>query len=261
MGLFVAGMIWSISGLGITHIDATALLWTTILSGLSVAVNAFELQLCAAVARARLAFKSAAAYSCWATVANVLPIPASIMIRGAALRGVGASWRETGGVIVAAGMMWMTMAMVVSGYTLLPHWSGFGIIGASGFVTIGISGWIWTKSNGYIAAGFVLVRIVLLALLILRLWLIFQAVDMAIPLDKVSAFALAGIIGNSVAIVPAGIGVTELFGALIATAIEQSPQAAFLVLAINRLLGLTLSGIVAIALGAGAKISLEKVAA
>lgn len=258
--LFVAGLIWSVVKLDIdvSQIDAAAMGCAIVLSAMSVAINVFELQLCGRAAQVRMGFKSAAAFSSWATVANVLPIPASILIRGGALRAAGTGWGQAGKIILAAGVMWLTMALVVSSYALLPHWSGLVLMVASICATFGLSAWIWRKSDGATATGFVTVRAALLAMLILRLWLIFQAIDRAIPLDEVSAFALAGIIGNAVAIVPAGIGITEAFGALIATALEYSPEAAFMALALNRILGLALSGAVAMSLGASARAMPEK---
>jgi len=57
-------------------------------------------------------------------------------------------------------------------------------------------------------------------------------------------FTAAGTIGNAATIVPAGLGITEGIASALALLMGVSPAAAFLVVAVNRLIGLCVAGIV-----------------
>jgi uncharacterized membrane protein YbhN (UPF0104 family) len=247
---FAVGVAWAVIAL---KIDPQELNYQTLcavlsLSLMSILFNVTELQLCAQAIGSRLSFRSAAIFSTTATVANILPVPASVLLRGAALRSVGAEWSQAGGILLAASLMWLTMAVAISGYAITSGKSALAIVLTSSLGTALIVAWICQLSNLKIALAFMLVRVAMLGLLVLRLWFCFATLNVAVELSDVGAFALSGIIGNAFVIFPAGMGISEVLGALMAGFVQQSPEAAFLVLAINRIVGLGFSGFIALIL-------------
>lgn len=245
--LFVVGVAYSYIALDLkaTDINAPALLMVACFIPASIIFNSIELQLCAKVANQDLGFGRALGYSSIATIANLLPIPASILIRGGALVSSGAKIAQAGQIIVAAAAMWLVMAIGISGFFLTFGWTAAAITIFSVVLVVLISVWIAKRSSLATAMSFISVRAVMLFILVARLYFCFIAINAAIGLEEAAIYSVAGIAGTAVAIVPAGLGIAEGFGALIAEAAGSDPAAAFLALGLNRILGLFGSGIVA----------------
>lgn len=245
--LFAFGIAYSFRALDlkVTEFNLSALVVVACFVPASILFNGFELQLCARVANQNLGLGKALGYGSMATIANLLPIPASILIRGGALVSSGAKVGQAGQIIVAAAAMWLVMAIGISGFFLTD--GGFaGIITFLSAILVGlISRWIAKKSNPGTAVAFVAVRAIMLLLLVARLYFCFIAINVAIAFEEAAIYSVAGIAGTAVAIVPAGLGIAEGFGALIAEAAGSDPAAAFLALGLNRILGLLGSGLVA----------------
>ena len=77
----------------------------------------------------------------------------------------------------------------------------------------------------------------------LRAILGFAAIGHPIPPVKSLVFAIEGALTSIVGIVPAGIGVGEVFSAAMALTVAVAPAAAFLAKAVNRLIGLVFLGV------------------
>jgi len=245
---FVAGLVLSVIELDLplSDIDYGLLLLICLVTPASVILNANELQLCARFARVRLGLSDAAGITTAATVANLLPLPAGLIIRGGALVNGGASLLQAGGILVAAGLMWIALALSATAFALAERHAAWLIPAVVGLaVTALIAVWIARRSTAGLALGFVAVRLALLALLALRLWLAFAAIGAAVPFIETIYYSAAGVAGTVVMIVPAGLGVSEGLGAAMAAATGSSAAAAFLALGLNRVLGLAISGIVA----------------
>lgn len=245
--VFVVCMAWSVQALGLS---LRALRWWPIaavaaLVPVSIWFNAIELQLCARAAGGRMSMPSALGHSTTATISNILPIPASIVVRGNALVQSGASLATSGKIILAAGLLWFFIATAISAFAILRPPAG-ALLG-SGFLAAAfvICVWIARRSSVGVAAAFALIRAALLGIMIVRLYFCFAAINAPLPISETAVYALASILGSAVAVVPAGIGVAEGIGALIATASGGSPAAAFLSLGFNRVVGLVGSALVA----------------
>lgn len=246
---FLAGMAISVAELAPAW-DRVGL-WPLVVIGLagvpvSLVLNAVELQLCARALSRRIALRRALVFTTTGTISNLLPVPASVAIRGGALVAAGAGLREAGAILAVAGLMWLALALAVTGVSLaFTTWVGVvvGTVGALG--TLGLALWIGSRSSAAIALGFVIVRASLLVVLVARLWLAFLAIGVPVALLDAAYYAVAGIAGTVVTVVPAGLGVSEGFAALMAGVIGASPSAAFLALSVNRVLGLLICGVVA----------------
>lgn len=224
--------------LKLTDLNLFALFTVACFVPVSIIFNGLELQLCAKVASRHLSFGKAIGYGSMATIANLLPIPASIIIRGGALVSSGARIAQAGRILVAAAAMWLVMAIGISGFFLTTSWIAGIITLASAVLIVAISLWISNRSSVETAFSFIGVRAIMLVVLIIRLYFCFIAINSAIALEEAAIYSVAGIAGTAVAIVPAGLGIAEGFGALIAEAAGSDPAAAFLALGLNRILGL-----------------------
>jgi hypothetical protein len=200
--------------------------------------NASELALCARATGRTMPIATAFIYSAGATVANVLPLPAGMILRAKALVGEGAGWIESGAILAAAGLLWLAMAVTSVGFALMPDPSGTIIFVAGCSACLVIAGWVALGAGVATGTGFLLVRGAMIALLVLRLYFCFLAIGQPLALPDSAVFALAGVVGNGVTIVPSGLGIAEGVGAAMADLVGTLPAAAFLALGINRLLGL-----------------------
>ncbi len=244
---FVVGMALSVRQLGLDResVRLGPLLLALALGGpASVAAKALELQLCARAVARRVGFVDAVVVTSAATVANLLPVPASLAVRGGALVNAGAGLRETGVVLLLAGLMWLGMAIAVTG-AAAGGLAGGVAAALGGVAALVVAAMIARRGGAAVAGGFVAVRAALLGTLILRLWLCFAAIGAPLPAAEAAYYAVAGVIGNLAMIVPAGLGVSEGAAALMAQAAGGSAAAAFLALGLNRLLGLLLCGVIA----------------
>ena len=84
----------------------------------------------------------------------------------------------------------------------------------------------------------------MLSITVFRFWLGFQAVNVSANLVESATFAVASVFGAIVAIVPAGLAVSEAMAAALAGFTVLSPATAFIVVALNRLVGLLVDGMV-----------------
>lgn len=245
-GAFLAGMAISVAELAPAW--ERVRLWPLVVICLvgvpiSMVLNAVELQLCARAVDRRMELGRALLVTSTGTISNLLPVPASVAIRGGALVASGAGLREAGVILAVAGLMWLAMAIAVTGLSLaFTTWVGVVTLAVGTLGTVGLALWINRRSGAGIALGFVLIRASLLGVLILRLWLAFLAIGVPVSLLDAAYYAVAGIAGTVATVVPAGLGVSEGFAALMASAIGDSPSGAFLALGVNRVLGLVICG-------------------
>jgi hypothetical protein len=248
--LFCGGIAWSVSQLAIDWSDLRWLDLALAFALLTPALwlNALELQLCARATSNSLTLSQALAYSCSATLANLLPLPGGALVRGAALMKAGASLRDTGGIVFAAALLWLALAAAISALAISRSPAGIalaaaGLIGAAATLI-----WVWRRSGAGIACGFLAVRLMLLGLMIGRLSYCFGAIGAEVSLGDAAAYTVASVLGSAAGIVPAGLGVAEAIGAMLATLASASPAEAFLSLGLNRVIGLIGTALVVLCL-------------
>lgn len=102
--------------------------------------------------------------------------------------------------------------------------------------------------------GFALQAAILKLILVLadaaRLWFCLQALNFPYPFTQTMVLVLASVLRNSVTVVPAGLGVGEVFSAVLAPLVAISAAGAFVAAALNRILGFMVILPVAAALAA-----------
>ncbi|WP_306120147.1 MULTISPECIES: hypothetical protein [unclassified Roseitalea] len=246
-----AGIVWAIGTLGIVWDDVN---WRAILAialiaaPVSMVLNASELRLCARAAGRHLGFRPALQASTIGVVSNLLPVPASIAIRGKALAEAGVSLGGVGKVLGYAAAMWIALAVACTGLAL-PATAGRLLVTSTGLAGAGIVvALVLRQAPPWVAVGLVAVRASMIAILVLSLFVLLAALNVSADAGDAAILSGAGLLGTIAGIAPAGLGITELAGAGLATLRDGSAAGALVVLALHRLIGLTVNGTMAVVL-------------
>ena len=243
---FIIGLIISIKALNLSLSDLHILPLLGVLfitQPLLVLFNSLEFKLCGDAVSVNMPLSDAALVSTGGTIANILPLPGGLLLRGSILAKRGAGVKTASLILFYAALLWMAMALFLSAFFInLPN-SAF-IFAAAGILLTGIASLAILKMSTLgITAKFVIVRVIMLALLTLQLKLCFDGLGYGTSLSGAAVYVVSGIAGTVVSIIPAGLGVVEGFGAVLAKIEGTSAAAAFLVLSLHRLVGLASSGL------------------
>lgn len=244
--LFLAGTAWSATQMNLSwsRLNWTSVGMAMLLMMPSVWLNAVELQLCARVADGRMGMAQALRHSNIATLANLLPLPGSVLVRGGALMKSGASLRISGKIVVAAGLTWLGIATSISFAAAMPSEQGFFVAATALLPVIAIMRWVARRSGINVALGFIAVRLGLLAFMGARLFYCFAAIGVTTAPAEVAVYTVASVLGSVAGVVPAGLGVSEGIAAVLALLVESSPVSAFISVGLNRVLGFVASALI-----------------
>jgi hypothetical protein len=172
------------------------------------------------------------------------------MVRGAALMRAGAGVRESTWIVTLTAVLTLSMATALGSAPLLAVGSELGYL----FLVAGCGGtlasviWIARRARTSLALAMVALRLVILVLGVVRVSAAFAAIGFAIRPIEAALFVISSALGSAVSIVPAGLGISEAIAAAMALLIELPPAAAFVAVALNRILGLFVSGTFALLL-------------
>ncbi|WP_120076620.1 hypothetical protein [Aurantiacibacter odishensis] len=240
MALFAAGIVWA---LGETRVSLAAIDWGWMLALIALifpalALNAIELRVTAQMLDSEISLGSAMQVTCWAMLANLLPLPGGAILRGAKLHSLGVGAGKSSQAIVAGGALWATLAVAVTLAAVLP-WP-FAVLPLAAALCGTAVSLVWLAKLGpaSFALRLTMIRLALIGLTILRILVIFLAIGLPGSWMPAVAYSGVSVVGTLVGIVPAGLGVTEAMGSVLALLIEASPANAFLALSINRVVGL-----------------------
>ncbi|MFL0357154.1 hypothetical protein ACI5KX_11835 [Erythrobacter sp. GH1-10] len=245
--LFTGGIIASILTLDVTWTDldpAYFALLALVLAPLGVLLGALNMVVLARSTNIPMSLRDATYYCVFAQLAEILPIPGGAIVRGGALvaRGAGASMATT--LVLTNALLWVGCAALAAGFSLGIASQAGAILGASGALGVFLCCAILAKAAGIrwmlAALG---IRIAGLVLVGLRLAAAFLALGVAMSLLQAYPFALASILGSASSIAPGGLGISEALAAGMATLSAVTPGAAFLAVAINRIVSFAVSGV------------------
>jgi hypothetical protein len=210
-------------------------------------LNAAELKLCAKASSANITIKKALGISSIASVTNILPIPAGIAVRGAALMSAGASMKASGTVLLVNSIMQIATALSLTGFafTFYSH-LGIYLFLFGLFLLLSCLIYFFLQSFFLVGCLFFVIRCGLLAVFTFRLFFIFKALKEPVSWLVTAYYALANTSGSIFFIFPAGLGINEGVAAMMALIINQSPPAVFLAMGTNRIVGLFFFSLVAI---------------
>ena len=248
--LFLTGAVVSYRHLGIDPRDLRlaplALLVALIVP--SLFYGGVGLVLLARSSGLRLRLPEATITSAYAYLAELLPIPGGAIVRATALVRVGGNVRDSSLLVILTAILWISLAMIGAGLTLLSHGSLVALpmasIGAA--LTLAITTWLWRKAGATIAGLTLAHRVAGIALNALRLHFAFAVFGLSIEISETLPFVLALLLGSASSIAPAGLGVSESLAALAAASSHYAPGTAFLAVGLDRVLCLAGCAIVAL---------------
>ena len=242
-------------GLSVATFRPEPLLILLLIAPLSLLYAGVALYLLSRSAGGAMPLGKATTTAAWATVAEAFPLPGGALVRAGALVAEGASAGRSSLLVLGTAILWISLACLGCGTTLIAHGfvEGWTLAGVGGLSSGAISLWLVRTAGTRIAIQTLLHRASGLALIAVRLKLAFMALGTALPLADMFPFALANIAGSAASIAPAGLGISELIAALVADSVAAPAAAAFLAVALDRLVCLGASGLMAFATQARSK--------
>jgi len=245
LGLFLSFM--SIDAEDVTLRSVPLLVNFIVGAPLAIAMNAVSLQMAGRVVGQAVGFRSAFHTCATATAANVLPIPVGAFLQSAVLVGHGATIFSSGLVIILGNIVLLTLVSILLGFNLISVYpsAGWSLV-ATGFIGLMVCIVFLCRFHDWkLASAFLGTRIARILLMVVRLKLSFFAIGLDVSLLDASAFTGAVVLGATVAVVPAGLGVSESLAALTALAISIGPAIAFIAVALNRVSTLVIAALLA----------------
>ena len=192
-----------------------------------------------------LSFTHAFRVNCAAQLAEFLPLPGGAIVRTGALVAAGGALGKSAALVTLGALLWISIAALIAGSALYGLTDDRWLLAfcfASLALLLALLAQLFRLTDKATAIRLLMHRIAGCTLVATRLALSFAAIGLPLPVLTAFVFSLANIAGSAAAIAPAGLGVSELFGAAIATGIDVDPYAAFLAIALNRALGLVSTG-------------------
>jgi len=251
--LFAVGLGVSIGSLDLTWNQVAigpALLILGGLGPLTLVTASLSLQLSATAVGRQIGFRDGLSVSAVGSIAELLPLPGGAMVRGAALMRAGAGVRDSTWIVMLTAVLTLSMATALGSAPLIAAGSGLGYL----FLAAGSGGtlvsvvWIARRARTSLALAMVALRLVILVLGVARVSAAFAAIGLAIRPIEATLFVISSALGSAVSIVPAGLGISEAIAAALALLVAVPPAAAFVAVALNRILGLFVSGTFALLL-------------
>ncbi|MEM6475789.1 MAG: hypothetical protein AAF687_06450 [Pseudomonadota bacterium] len=247
--VFIGGFALSVSRLELTLADISIgyiLLSGVIIVPLAFAYGAFNFMIMARGAGLRVPFTRAFQITCVAQFAEFLPIPGGALVRGGALMQRGTGAVDSAAHVTVNALLWVACAALVGGLSLgLGNPVALAIFLGGSLGIAGCTAWLTRKAGVGIALAALAMRFVGLVFAGARLFAAFAAIGVTLAVLDLYPFVFATILGSAAAIAPGGLGISEVAAAALATLSTIPPEAAFLAVALNRLIGFAASGVAA----------------
>ncbi len=237
--LFLGGLAWALNSTGIDPVDFNwSWLGAAILLGLAgVILNGLELSACGGAIGRQVPAGEAIHLSSVGILSNLLPIPASALVRGGALVAKGASVAQSGQILLYVGLLRLSVAGLFTGVALMSGPVGMPVVIASSAASAVLLALIARVGGIGHACILLALRIGMLGIVAGQLMLCFWALGANATIVDAALHAIAPVVGSAVGIVPGGLGISEAIGAALAALTSGSPALAFAALALTRIAG------------------------
>jgi hypothetical protein len=255
--VFIVGVVFSYVSLpDFTRAPVWGLMALVALVGvpLTLAANTAEYVLSVRLLGYRISLEPAIRVSLLAAAANLLPIPGSVLVRTQAMRGLGAKTGRALATSTLVGVAWLATGAALTGGFLFVH----GRL-AAGAVTV-IVGLILLGATLFLSARLDPARAVTISAQLLvveaasvlvkaaRLYVILHALHYQVGMDQAMALTMAAVVSTASGFFPGGLGATELLSAAVSPLVGIPAAVGLLAAAIDRLIQLTLLGLLSGAL-------------
>ena len=245
--VFAAGLWLSASRIEITLSDVSfgyIALSALVVIPVSMIYGALNFMVMARGAGVSVPFGKSLKISCVAAFAEFLPLPGGAIVRSGALMREGSRAIDAGIHVTINALLWIACSAVVAWVALgLAHPVAIAIGTAGMLGVFGCSFWLATRSGWRVAFAALGMRIIGLGIAGARIFTAFLAIGLSVGLLDIYPFVFAAILGSAASIAPGGLGISEAVAAALATLSTIPPEAAFIGVALNRIIGFVISGI------------------
>lgn len=213
---------------------------------LTALVNGWEYSLSARLLDRRISLADAMRITVVSTALNYLPGHGGALFRVQSLHRTGPGYRETGAATLLMGLAWVGLAGLVGGGLLVASgaepagWAflalGIAVIAAGGSILAAVhedagSRLEWAARIATVEAASILATA-------FRLYILMLAVDTSASATAAFVLTLAVVLSSATGLVPGGLGLRELLASLFAPMVGMSAAVGFLLIAVDRVLGL-----------------------
>ena len=245
--LFLAIGFYSVRSFEISSSDisyAPFLMLLFVAVPLQALCSSMSLAISARIVDAKIKFPKAIVISSVAAFSEIFPLPAGGLIRGAAYINSGASLSDSIRIVIVSSLLTLLLTCAIAGIPLyiMQYQMGLVVSGAGGIGVCVCILWFIFRAGMVAAIMVVGIRVIIIIFGIFRLILAFSILSYPLSYDTATVFLMAAQLGNTIAVIPAGLGITELLSVLLGEMINISPATAFIAVSINRIAGLAVNG-------------------
>jgi len=256
--ILMAAWAWSSSDIAVSDLMVAPLLVSLLVAApISLLLKAAEFDIAARINSQTPTRWRTMRVAGTAAIANLLPLPGSMLVTVRSLSEDGASYRDAISSGAIPGLAWLAITGVIGGAAIAVAGSpATGAIVATGGVAVGIGVTLMFRSaapptgRARLASAIIAVELGWLATSALRLWLASEALGQHIDLSQALALSVAGAVTVAVGFLPGGLGLRELLVASLSPLIGIPFSTGVLMASVDRLVWLAFLAGVAIWLSA-----------
>lgn len=181
---------------------------------LALALNAVELRIMARAADVELTPRESIIATLFASAANSLPLPGSLLVRGWSLADKGATLATVARVQAVAGVTFIAVALGITGPIIVTTNLVFGLslTAVGGITVLGL-----LVRGPREARNLMIIEAAMIASELGRFALVLAALGVGVTPSRVAGLVVANVLAVAIGIFPAGLGVREGLAAVIAT--------------------------------------------
>lgn len=254
--VFLAIVVWGVNGYrsaGLALRPPIIVLAASVGTLLALALNAIELRIMGSAADAELTAREATIATLFASAANSLPLPGSVLVRGWSLTRKGADLATVVRIQATAGAAFVAVALALTGPILATSAPIIGLVfGSLGMAAVaGLLAW----APRYVRRLMV-VEAAMVGSELARFSLVLAALGVEVTAARASGMVIANVLAVAIGVFPAGLGVREALAAVLAGATSLAAPVAVTVSVTDRVAtSLVLAVLVGLAWSLGSRLS------
>lgn len=246
---FAVIVVWGVKGY--RDADLEVQLWYLVLAAvvgtpLALALNALEFRTIASSVGADMTGREVVVATLFASAANSLPLPGSVLVRGWSMSQKGATLGEVVRAQAVAGMTFVAVAVFITGLIITSASRGLGLV-------VAVAGGVAVLLTFRLRARWPIARLLMVETLMIgselgRYALVLFALGVDVTPARVAGLVLANVLAVATGVFPGGLGVREAFAGLLARLSDMGAAVAVTVSAADRVAtSLVLAALVAVA--------------
>lgn len=226
------------------------LMITLVITPLMIVLNIFEFMMMARLVEQRPTMLRASEITIFGTLANMLPLPGGMLVRIAALRTESTTTIKVTLATLFVFLIWIGVGFLWAGIwfaRLRDPFIGV-LVGLFGSSVLASTFWGTVRfSRGRILPGaaLIILRVGSVALESARILAAVVALGEPANFAQASVLSVASVVGASLSLVPAGLGIREAAAAALAPAVGLGAAVVFLAASVTRIIGLIVNALVA----------------